>query len=211
MFIEKYSEDDNDGDLGWRKITGFPELFKEPINNLLIGDISEPIESGAGMHILYLENKRGPTVTFEKQWNVRHILLIPNTIRTEADSEEKIIQIRDQILNGASFAELAAEFSDDPGSKQEGGNLGWAGDGVYAPEFEQAIKNANLNEITKPFLTQFGWHILEVLDTRIEDKTNERIEDQAFSYLFNRKFDEELESHLQELRAEAFIEIKEFD
>ena len=211
VFIEKYSEDDNDGDLGWRKITGFPELFKEPINNLLIGDISEPIESGAGMHILYLENKRGPTVTFEKQWNVRHILLIPNTIRTEADSEEKIIQIRDQILNGASFAELAAEFSDDPGSKQEGGNLGWAGDGVYAPEFEEAIKNANLNEITKPFLTQFGWHILEVLDTRIEDKTNERIEDQAFSYLFNRKFDEELESHLQELRAEAFIEIKEFD
>jgi len=211
VFIEKYSEDDNDGDLGWRKITGFPELFKEPINNLLIGDISEPIESGAGMHILYLENKRGPTVTFEKQWNVRHILLIPNTIRTEADSEEKIIQIRDQILNGASFAELAAQFSDDPGSKQEGGNLGWAGDGVYAPEFEQAIKNANLNEITKPFLTQFGWHILEVLDTRIEDKTNERIEDQAFSYLFNRKFDEELESHLQELRAEAFIEIKEFD
>ena len=211
VFIEKYSEDDNDGDLGWRKITGFPELFKEPINNLLIGDISEPIESGAGMHILYLENKRGPTVTFEKQWNVRHILLIPNTIRTEADSEEKIIQIRDQILNGASFAELAAEFSDDPGSKQEGGNLGWAGDGVYAPEFEQAIKNANLNEITKPFLTQFGWHILEVLETRVEDKTNERIEDQAFSYLFNRKFDEELESHLQELRAEAFIEIKEFD
>lgn len=211
VFIEKYSEDDNDGDLGWRKITGFPELFKEPINNLLIGDISEPIESGAGMHILYLENKRGPTVTFEKQWNVRHILLIPNTIRTEADSEEKIIQIRDQILNGASFAELAAEFSDDPGSKQEGGNLGWAGDGVYAPEFEEAIKNANLNEITKPFLTQFGWHILEVLETRVEDKTNERIEDQAFSYLFNRKFDEELESHLQELRAEAFIEIKEFD
>mgnify|MGYP001400907483 FL=1 len=211
FFIEKYSEDDNDGDLGWRKITGFPELFKEPINNLLIGDISEPIESGAGIHILYLENKRGPTVTFEKQWNVRHILLIPNTIRTEADSEEKIIQIRDQILNGASFAELAAEFSDDPGSKQEGGNLGWAGDGVYAPEFEEAIKNANLNEITKPFLTQFGWHILEVLETRVEDKTNERIEDQAFSYLFNRKFDEELESHLQELRAEAFIEIKEFD
>ena len=164
---------------------------------MLIGDISEPIESGAGIHILYLENKRGPTVTFEKQWNVRHILLIPNTIRTEADSEEKIIQIRDQILNGASFAELAAEFSDDPGSKQEGGNLGWAGDGVYAPEFEEAIKNANLNEITKPFLTQFGWHILEVLETRVEDKTNERIEDQAFSYLFNRKFDEELESHLQ--------------
>tara|TARA_B100000214_G_scaffold222038_1_gene161522 strand:+ start:29 stop:1276 length:1248 start_codon:yes stop_codon:yes gene_type:complete len=210
-FIVKYSEDDNKGELGWRKITGFPELFKEPINKLKIGDISEPIKSGAGNHILYLDNKRGPSVTFEKQWNVRHILLIPNRIRTELDSEIKIKEIRAKIINGASFSDLAAEFSDDPGSKQEGGNLGWAGEGLYAPEFEEAIKKANLNEITKPFLTEFGWHILEVLGTRVEDKTNERVEDQAFSYLFNRKFEEELESHLQELRAEAFVEIKEFD
>ena len=210
-FIVKYSEDDNNGELGWRKITGFPELFKDPINKLKIGDISEPIKSGAGDHILYLDNKRGPSVTFEKQWNVRHILLIPNTIRTELDSELKIKEIRAEIINGASFSDLAAEFSDDPGSKQEGGNLGWAGEGLYAPEFEEAIKKANLNEITEPFLTEFGWHILEVLGTRVEDKTNERVEDQAFSYLFNRKFEEELESHLQELRAEAFVEIKEFD
>tara|TARA_Y100001935_G_scaffold252716_1_gene257255 strand:+ start:746 stop:1993 length:1248 start_codon:yes stop_codon:yes gene_type:complete len=210
-FIAKYSEDDNNGELGWRKITGFPELFKDPINKLKIGDISEPIKSGAGDHILFLDNKRGPSVTFEKQWNVRHILLIPNTIRTELDSELKIKEIRAEIINGASFSDLAAEFSDDPGSKQEGGNLGWAGEGLYAPEFEEAIKKANLNEITEPFLTEFGWHILEVLGTRVEDKTNERVEDQAFSYLFNRKFEEELESHLQELRAEAFVEIKEFD
>lgn len=210
-FIVKYSEDDNNGELGWRKITGFPELFKDPINKLKIGDISEPIKSGAGDHILFLDNKRGPSVTFEKQWNVRHILLIPNTIRTESDSELKIKEIRAEIINGASFSDLAAEFSDDPGSKQEGGNLGWAGEGLYAPEFEEAIKKANLNEITEPFLTEFGWHILEVLGTRVEDKTNERVEDQAFSYLFNRKFEEELESHLQELRAEAFVEIKEFD
>ena len=210
-FIVKYSEDDNKGELGWRKITGFPELFKEPINKLKIGDISEPIKSGAGDHILYLDNKRGSSVTFEKQWNVRHILLIPNRIRTELDSEIKIKEIRAEIINGASFSDLAAEFSDDPGSKQEGGNLGWAGEGLYAPEFEEAIKKANLNEITEPFLTEFGWHILEVLGTRVEDKTNERVEDQAFSYLFNRKFEEELESHLQELRAEAFVEIKEFD
>ena len=210
-FVVTYSEDNNRGDLGWRKITGFPELFKSPISQLKIGQVAEPIKSGAGEHILYLENKRGPTVTFEKEWNVRHILLIPNRIRTETDSEDKIIEIRQQIINGASFADLAAEFSDDPGSKQEGGNLGWAGEGLYAPEFEEAIKKSNLNEITEPFLTEFGWHILEVLGTRVEDKTDERVEDQAFSYLFNRKFEEELESHLQELRAEAFVEIKEFD
>ena len=98
-FVVMYSEDNNQGDLGWRKITGFPELFKSPISQLKIGQVAEPITSGAGEHILYLENKRGPTVTFEKQWNVRHILLIPNRIRTETDSEDKIIEIREQIIN----------------------------------------------------------------------------------------------------------------
>ena len=118
--------------------------------------------------------------------------------------------IRDRI-NGESFESLATEYSDDPGSKQEGGNLGWAGEGVYAEQFEMMMKKANINSVTQPFVTQFGWHILEVLGTRVEDKTEQRIEDQAFQYLYGRKFDEELESDLQELRAESFVEIKEFD
>ena len=210
-FIVKYSEDNNNGDLGWRKITGFPELFKVPLKSMKIGDISEPIQSGAGTHILFLDDKRGPTVTFEKQWEVRHILLIPNRIRPDTDSEKLINEIRERVLAGESFEDLAIEFSDDPGSKQEGGNLGWAGEGTYTEIFESEIKKANLNTITEPFLTQFGWHILEVLGTRVEDKTNERIEDQAFQYLYSRKFEEELESDLQELRAESFVEIKEFD
>jgi peptidyl-prolyl cis-trans isomerase SurA len=176
-----------------------------------IGDLSAPIESGAGNHLLYLEDKRGPTVLFEKQWNVRHILLIPNRIRPDAASEELINEIKNKIENGESFSELASEYSDDPGSKQEGGNLGWAGEGVYDDEFERQMIKSNLNEVTDPFLSQFGWHILEVLGTRVEDKTNENIQDRAFSYLFNRKFQEELETDLQELRADAFVEIKEFD
>ena len=176
-----------------------------------IGSISDPIQSGAGNHILFLEDKRGPTVTFEKQWNVRHILLIPNRIRPESASEKLITEIRERIINGESFESLATEYSDDPGSKQEGGNLGWAGEGVYAEQFEMMMKKANINSVTQPFVTQFGWHILEVLGTRVEDKTEQRIEDQAFQYLYGRKFDEELESDLQELRAESFVEIKEFD
>ena len=134
-----------------------------------IGELSEPIKSGAGNHMLYLEDKRGPTVKFEKQWDVRHILLIPNRIRPDEASEKLIKEIKNRIELGESFSELASEYSDDPGSKQEGGNLGWAGEGVYDDEFERQMIKANLNEITDPFLSQFGWHILEVLGNRVED------------------------------------------
>ena len=209
--ISTFSEDNDSGDLGWRKLPAFPELFSDYIKDMKIGDLSVPIKSGAGNHILYLEDKRGPTVLFEKQWDVRHILLIPNRIRPDAASENLIKEIKNRIDSGESFSELASEYSDDPGSKQEGGNLGWAGEGVYDDEFERQMIKSNLNEITDPFLSQFGWHILEVLGTRVEDKTNENVEDRAFSYLFNRKFQEELETDLQELRADAFVEIKEFD
>lgn len=210
-FISEFSEDNGSGDLGWRKLPGFPELFADTIKDMKIGDLSQPITSGAGKHLLFLEDKRGPTVTFEKQWKVRHILLIPNRIRPDEASEKLISEIKARIENGESFEALASEYSDDPGSKQEGGLLDWAGEGTYDEEFERQMIKSNLNEITDPFLSQFGWHILEVLDTRVEDKTNERIEDRAFSYLFNRKFEEELETDLQELRADAFIEIKELD
>tara|TARA_X000000950_G_scaffold226247_1_gene273049 strand:+ start:4281 stop:5528 length:1248 start_codon:yes stop_codon:yes gene_type:complete len=209
--ISNFSEDNNLGDLGWRKLPAFPELFSSSLKDMKIGDLSMPIKSGAGNHILFLEDKRGPTVMFEKQWDVRHILLIPNRIRPDTASENLINEIKNKIESGESFSELASEYSDDPGSKQEGGNLGWAGEGVYDDEFERQMIKSNLNEITDPFLSQFGWHILEVLGTRVEDKTNKNIEDRAFSYLFNRKFDEELETDLQELRADAFVEIKELD
>ncbi len=207
--FKNLSEDQNGGDLGYRNITKFPGVFQDPINELEIGEFSEVIETGAGKHILYLDDKRGPMVTFEKQWEVRHILLIPNRIRDENDSEDAIIEIRNRIISGESFGELAREFSDDPGSKQEGGRLDWAPEGTYAPEFEKVMTESSENQISEPFLTQFGWHILEVTGIRVVDKTNERMEDQAFSYLFNRKFQEELETDLQELRAEAFVEIKE--
>ena len=210
-FISELSEDNGTGDLGWRKLPAFPELFSVSLKNMKIGELSEPIKSGAGEHLLFLEDKRGPTVTFEKQWDVRHILLIPNRIRPEDASEALITELKKRIQSGDSFADLASEYSDDPGSKQEGGNLGWAGEGVYDDEFERQMIKSNLNELTDPFLSQFGWHILEVMGTRVEDKTKEKIEDRAFSYLFNRKFEEELETDLQELRADAFIEIKELD
>ena len=149
-------------------------------------------------------------MSFEKEWEVRHILLIPNRVRPDDESEELMISIRERLLAGEDFDQLAAEFSDDPGSKQEGGKLGWAGEGKYTEAFEEVMMRSNLNEVSPPFRSDFGWHILEVTGTRIEDKTNERIADQAFNYLYSRKFEEELESDLQELRAEAFVEIKDY-
>ena len=157
--ISNFSEDSGSGDLGWRKLPAFPELFSTSLKNMKIGDLSAPIESGAGNHLLYLEDKRGPTVLFEKQWNVRHILLIPNRIRPDAASEELINEIKNRIENGESFSELASEYSDDPGSKQEGGNLGWAGEGVYDDEFERQMIKSNLNEVTDPFLSLSLIHI----------------------------------------------------
>ena len=204
------SSDENKGDLGWRKITEFPALFQEEIDQLEIGQFSNIVESGVGSHILYLDNKRGPSVKFEKQWEVRHILISPNRIRDLTASENLINDLRKMILSGESnFTDLAKEFSDDPGSKQEGGNLGWAGEGRYVFEFEQRMIAEGINVVSEPFLTENGWHILEVLNTRVKDKTDENIAEQAFSYLYNRKFEEELETDLQELRADAFIEIKE--
>merc|ERR1711965_636396 len=115
-----FSEDNGSGDLGWRKLPAFPELFASTLRGLKIGELSEPITSGAGKHLLFLEDKRGPTVTFEKQWEVRHILLIPNRIRPDEASEKLIEEIKERIEAGESFATLASEYSDDPGSKQEG-------------------------------------------------------------------------------------------
>ena len=126
------------------------------------------------------------------------------------DAKGVFAQSQSKGLQGEGFDQLAAEFSDDPGSKQEGGRLGWAGEGKYTEAFEEVMMRSNLNEVSLPFRSDFGWHILEVTGTRIEDKTNERIADQAFNYLYSRKFEEELESDLQELRAEAFIEIKDY-
>ena len=155
-FISEFSEDNGSGDLGWRKLPGFPELFADTIKDMKIGDLSQPITSGAGKHLLFLEDKRGPTVTFEKQWKLRHILLIPNRIRPDEASEKLISEIKARIENGESFEALASEYSDDPGSKQEGGLLDWAGEGTYDEEFERQMIKSNLNEITDPFLSQFG-------------------------------------------------------
>ena len=199
------------GLLNWRKAVDMPELFEKALVNQSIGFISEPLESGSGYHILQLEDKRGEFVQFEDQWQSRHILLIPSAIRTEDDTELELNNLRQRVIDGESFESLAKEFSEDPGSALQGGDLGWLGLGVLAEEFEATMLEMEIGEISPVFQTEFGFHFLEVLAKRSHELTDDLIKDRAYSILYARKFDEELENTLRSMRAEAFVEFKDLD
>ena len=199
------------GLINWRKLIDMPQLFEEALIKKSVGFISEPLESGSGFHVLKLEDKRGEFVKYEDQWQSRHILLIPSTIRNEEDSEKELNEIRQRVLNGEDFASLADEFSEDPGSAKLGGDLGWLGLGVLASEFEITMLETNIGEISDVFQTEFGFHFLEVLGKRSHELTDDLIRDRAYSMLYARKFDEELENTLRTMRAEAFVEFKDLD
>jgi peptidyl-prolyl cis-trans isomerase SurA len=199
------------GDLQWRRAIEMPELFANAINKKKIGFISDPLQSGTGYHILKLEDKRGPLVQYEDQWYSRHILLTPSAIRDDESTREELIEIRERVLLGENFSDLAQEFSEDPGSSKIGGDLDWLGKGVLAPEFEKVMTESNIGEISEVFSTQFGYHFLEVIDKRNFDLTRDNIENRAYQILFGRKFDIELENTLRTMRAEAFVEIKDLD
>ena len=199
------------GLMNWRKVIDMPQLFEKSLENQSIGFISDPLESGSGFHILKLENKRGEFVKFEDQWQSRHILLIPSTIRDEEETKKQLNEIRQRIVDGDDFASLADEFSEDPGSAKQGGDLGWLGLGVLAAEFEDTMLETDVGTLSEVFQTEFGFHFLEVLGKRSHELTDELIKDRAYSILYARKFDEELENTLRTMRAEAFVEFKDLD
>lgn len=199
------------GIMEWRKLNAMPELFANALDNRKVGYITQPIETGAGYHILKLEEKRGPLVQYENQWLSRHILLSPSTIRDEQSTKEELDTIRTRIINGESFSKLAEEYSEDPGSAKQGGELGWLGKGVLAAEFEKVMIESSIGDVSKIFQTQFGFHFLEVLEQRNYDMTRDLIEDRAYQVLYGRKYEEELENTLRSMRAEAFVEIKDLD
>ena len=201
----------NNGLMEWRKAIDMPELFSKAINLKPVGFVSEPIKSGAGYHILKLEEQRGRFVKNEDQWSARHILLIPSTIRDDEATIQELENIRKKIIDGEDFAKMANDYSEDPGSAKSGGELGWYGKGVFAAEFEKVMIEIEPNVISEIFETEFGYHFLEVIDTRNYDMTRDLIRDEAYQILYERKFNEELENTLRAIRAEAFVEFKELD
>ena len=210
----KYSKSSNassGGLMNWRKAVDMPRLFEEALKSQPIGFISNPLESGSGYHILKLEDKRGNFVKYEDQWLSRHILLTPSTIRNDEDTINQLNNIRQRIIDGEDFSSLADQFSEDPGSAKLGGDLGWVGLGVFAPEFEKMMLETKINQISEVFETQFGFHFLQVLGKRNHELTEKLIKDQAYAILYDRKFSEELENTLRTMRAEAFVEFKVLD
>ena len=196
------------GFLGWRTSAELPTLFAETVSFLQVGETSDLIRSGAGFHILRLNDKRGNTVKFMDQTLSRHILVQPSEIRTENQAELLIKDIHRRLLEGEDFKQLARQYSEDPGSKMDGGNLGWANPGDYDPAFEKTLNATQIGEISEPVQSSFGWHIIEVLDRRNEDVSQDEQKNRAYQIIYERKFEQELESTLIELRAEAYVDIK---
>ena len=196
------------GFLGWRPSAELPTLFSKTVSSLKVGEISELIRSGAGFHILRLNDKRGNTVKFMDQTLSRHILVQPSEIRTERQAELLIKDIHKRLLEGEDFKQLARQYSEDPGSKMDGGNLGWANPGEYDPAFETTLNATEIGEISSPVQSSFGWHVIEVLDRRNEDVSQEEQKNRAYQIIYERKFEQELQSTLIELRAEAYVDIK---
>ena len=196
------------GDLGWRKMAQLPGVFIDAVEDLAVDEVSQPIRSGAGYHLLKLYERRGGGEQLIEQHFARHILIKPNQIRDQETTVSELNKLRDRALAGEDFAELAKEFSEDPGSGLKGGELGWSTPGMFVPEFEQTMNSIVVGEISAPFSSQFGWHILQVTERRKQDFSDDILRNRAENMLRQRKYEEELQVWLQEIRDEAFIEIK---
>jgi peptidyl-prolyl cis-trans isomerase SurA len=199
------------GDLGWRKMAQLPGIFIDAVEQLDVGQISEPIRSGAGFHLLKLYERRGGGERLIEQHFARHILIKPNQIRDEESTVAELNKLRDRVIAGEDFGALSKEFSEDPGSALKNGELGWSTPGMFVPEFEETMNNIALNEVSAPFSSQFGWHILQVTERRDQDFSSNILRNNAQNMLRQRKYEEELQVWLQEIRDEAFIEIKGSD
>jgi peptidyl-prolyl cis-trans isomerase SurA len=196
------------GDLGWRRAGELPTLFAETVLDMQVGDIGEPIQTPGAFHIIKLLERRGVGTETEEQTLVRHILIMPSEIRTAEEAEELVFELHQRIGEGEDFVELAKEFSQDPASALNGGDLGWSRPDDFVGMFAQTMETTPVGETSRPFLSQFGWHILQVLDRREQDMSDEARRNKALELLANRRFNEELEEWLKELRDEAFVEMR---
>src|SRR5690554_1724402 len=197
------------GDMGWRTESQLPSLVAPVVPGLPVGVPSSVLENNSGFHLVTVMDKRGgEQQTVIQQHRVRHILVRPSQAVTETQAENRIRDIYQQLQDGASFAALARELSDDPVSGSDGGNLGWVSPGQMVPAFEQAMMEAEVGEIYGPVRSQFGWHILQVEERRQQDVTAENRESQARQAIYQRKFETELQNWLREIRDEAFVEFK---
>ncbi len=196
------------GNLDWRKSAQLPDLFAQALETLEPGQVSKILRSDAGIHLLKLYERRGGGEQLIEQNEVRHILIKPNEIRDDDATKALAIDLREQILRDENFAELARLHSEDPGSALKGGDLGWSMPGQFVPNFEAAMGQLKVGDLSEPVRSQHGWHLIEVTAHRKQDFSTEIMRHQATNQIRKRKFAEELQVWLEEIRNEAFIDIK---
>jgi peptidyl-prolyl cis-trans isomerase SurA len=196
------------GSLGWRKGAQLPTLFTEAVMRMKPGEYSRPIQSASGFQIVKLNEVRGAERTMVDQLHVRHILLRPNELLDNDAVRQKLLGIRTRIESGDDFATVARAASEDPQSAADGGDLGWLSPGDTAPEFENALAQLTIGQLSEPVQSRFGWHLIQVLERRSHDTTDERKREECVRQVRASKAEEERELWLRKLRDQAFVELK---
>ncbi len=196
------------GDMGWRAQDRLPELFASTLLKLKEGEVSDIFRSPAGFHILKLNGRRGGGVAARvEQTRVRHILVRTNEVVSENDAKTKLMQLRERVVNGVDFGQLARQHSDDASSAR-GGELGWIYPGDTVPDFERAMGALAPDEVSQPIKSPFGWHLIQVLERRTADVGTERKRLEARKTLRDRKSDEAYQEWLRQLRDRAYVEYR---
>lgn len=197
------------GALGWRKGSQLPQFILDLVNKMKPGEVSAPVRTPSGFHIVKLNERRsGEAQVMVNQIHLRHILMKTNELDDDETVRQKLAKLRERVVKGEDFAGIASTSSQDPGSAPDGGDLGWTGPNTFVPEFDQAIADLKPNDITEPFKTRYGWHIVQMLGTRTYDSTDDVRRQRAFAAIRESKADEETELWLRRLRDDAFVEIK---
>jgi peptidyl-prolyl cis-trans isomerase SurA len=199
----------NGGNLGWRKGGQLPTIFSDVVGDMEAGDFSEPIRAVSGYHLVKVNDVRGANQRSEvEQMKIRHILISPNEIIDDATARQQLEEAVVKLISGEDFGEMAKLLSDDPGSANTGGEMGWSSPGAYVPEFEEVANNSEIGVVSEPFRTRFGWHILEVMERRIYDNTEEIKESTCVQRVRNGKLEEETELWMRRIRDEAYVVIR---
>lgn len=197
------------GALGWMKGNQLPTLYTDVVVSMRAGDFSKPFRGSSSFHIVKVNDLRSADQRSEiDQVKVRHILVTPNEIIDDETAKQRLNDALAKIANGEDFGEIAKLLSDDPGSANSGGDMGWTDPGTFVPEFDEVVNGAEIGEISEPFRSRFGWHIVEVLDRRVYDNTEDLKESNCVVRIQNGKLDEETQLWMRRLRDEAFVDTR---
>jgi peptidyl-prolyl cis-trans isomerase SurA len=197
------------GVLGWRTQGELPSLFAEVVPKMDVSEVSDVLRSGSGFHLVKLADKKSQEEHMVKQTLASHILIKTNELVTDEEAEARLNQLRERIVNGADFTELARAHSDDTVSALRGGSLGWASAGVMVPEFEEKMNALAKNEMSEVFKSRFGWHLILLEDRREQNMAEEFKRNKAREQIHTRKSNEEIDNWLRALRDEAYVEYRD--